>query len=307
MEMNLVEPTDWAAVKGRWSLGAEVVSYLGPLKETDPMPHGVALCDSRLRSGSIEVNIKFPEKLEKTTGGILFGYDVETRDYYYAGLGGYGDAYDLSEFRSSRGWRPLGTAGSIQNLELGRDYRVEARVHGQKAALIVDGIKVLSHNLPRPLPSDQIGLYGWGLGPVEFRSYAVDTKKPKVFVVMQFGEPYDSLYAEVVKPVSTEMGLDACRADDVYKPGIILQDIIRGIVESEVVIAEITSANPNVFYELGYAHATDKNTILLAERGTALPFDVQAYRCIFYDNTISGKSDVEEHLRRHLSNMLEEI
>ncbi len=124
---------------------------------------------------------------------------------------------------------------------------------------------------------------------------------------MQFGEPYDSLYAEVIKPVSSEMGLEAYRADDVYKPGIILQDIIKGIVESEVIIAEITPQSPNVFYELGYAHALEKNTILLAEREHRLPFDVQSYRCIFYDNTIRGKREVEEYLRKHLSNIVEAI
>jgi hypothetical protein len=70
-----------------------------------------------------------------------------------------------------------------------------------------------------------------------------------------------------------------------------------------VVIAEITPVNANVFYELGYAHALGKDTILLAERGKQLPFDVSGYRCIFYDNTIGGKQHVEESLRKHLRNI----
>ena len=123
---------------------------------------------------------------------------------------------------------------------------------------------------------------------------------------MQYGEPFDSLYSDVIKPVSREMGLDAYRADDVHKPGIILKDIVTSIVEAEIVVAEITPANPNVFYELGYAHAIEKTTILLAERGSTLPFDIKSYRVILYDNTIKGKRHVEESLRKHLSNILKE-
>jgi hypothetical protein len=71
------------------------------------------------------------------------------------------------------------------------------------------------------------------------------------------------------------------------------------------VIAEITPPNPNVFYELGYAHALDKPTILLAERSSKLPFDVSGYRCIMYDNSIKGKSGLETLLRNHLLAILQ--
>ena len=74
-------------------------------------------------------------------------------------------------------------------------------------------------------------------------------------------------------------------------------------MDSEVVIAEISSSNANVFYELGYAHALDKPTVLLARRGEVLPFDVSGYRVIFYDDTIGGKSEVEATLDQHLANI----
>ena len=65
---------------------------------------------------------------------------------------------------------------------------------------------------------------------------------------MQFTEPYNSIYQEVIKPVCEEMNLSVYRADEVYKPGIILKDIIGGLLESEVIIADITPqthAHPN--------------------------------------------------------------
>ena len=121
---------------------------------------------------------------------------------------------------------------------------------------------------------------------------------------MQFTEPYNSIYQEIIKPVCEEMKLSVYRADEVYKPGIILKDIIEGLLESEVIIADITPANPNVFYELGFSHALNKATILLAQRGSELPFDIRGYRVIFYDDTIKGKTEVEENLRCHLKNII---
>jgi nucleoside 2-deoxyribosyltransferase len=108
----------------------------------------------------------------------------------------------------------------------------------------------------------------------------------------------------VVRPVSEDLGFFAFRADDVFRPGVILQDIIQGIVGSDVVLAEITPVNANVFYELGYAHALNKPTILLANRNTEkLPFDISGYRVIFYDDSIRGKRDVEATLRKHLESV----
>jgi hypothetical protein len=102
----------------------------------------------------------------------------------------------------------------------------------------------------------------------------------------------------------SKLGFEAFRGDDVYRPGVILQDIIRGIVESDVIVAEITPPNPNVFYELGYAHALQKPTILLANRQIEkLPFDISGYRVIFYDDTIGGKREIETTFEKHLESI----
>ena len=80
------------------------------------------------------------------------------------------------------------------------------------------------------------------------------------------------------------------RIDEKSGPGVIFQDMQREISQSDIVIAEITPANPRVFYELGYARALGKPTILLAQRGGKLPFDIASYRVVFYDDSIGGKS-----------------
>ncbi len=83
-------------------------------------------------------------------------------------------------------------------------------------------------------------------------------------------------------------------------PGIIFEDIKRQIAEAKIVIAEITAPNQNVFYELGYAHALNKPTILLAQRHKELPFDIRSYRVTFYDDSIGGKPLLERNLKKHL-------
>lgn len=86
---------------------------------------------------------------------------------------------------------------------------------------------------------------------------------------------------------------------------MILNDIIASIRSASVIIADITPDNPNVFYEVGYAHALAKPTILLCEKGirNKLPFDVSGFRTIFYDNTIGGKRQIEDKLRSHLQSI----
>jgi len=74
---------------------------------------------------------------------------------------------------------------------------------------------------------------------------------------------------------------------------------------SQLIIADITpTSNANVYFEVGYALALEKPTILLAKKGTALPFDVAGFRVLFYDDTIGGKNRLEDGLRRHLDAIL---
>ena len=203
------------------------------------------------------------------------------------------------------GWRGYAVAGNAQNLRSGQWYTQTVELVGQRLKVSVDNVPVLQHVFPTPVPKGQVGLFAWGRNRVEFENFTVEQQRPTAFVIMKFAEPYQQLYEEVIKPVVEEFYLRAYHVGEVFAPGIILRDIVKGIVESEVVIAEITPVNQNVFYELGYAHALDKPTILLAERDAPLPFDVSGYRVLKYDNTIAGKKQVEEGLRKHLSAITE--
>lgn len=303
-----VEPSyrtieSWAPIAGVWARDGQGIEYRGPQSQ-QLQPFGLYVSNVQLSEGSVRVRARLGDTTD-SAARILFGYRSPTERYYSVGLGGYGLAYVLSEFNPSSGWRGVTYAGSAANLERETDYVLEATLLGQRLHFSVDGVRVLATVLDAPLSGGQIGLYAWGGLPVHFSDASYARRSGKAFVVMQFTTPYQELYAEVIKPVAQDFDLEAYHAGEVYGPGIVLQDIVQGIVDAQVVIAEITPANQNVFYELGYAHALGKPTILLAERGKTLPFDITGYRCVFYDNTIAGKSGVEAALRNHLRAIFE--
>jgi hypothetical protein len=172
---------------------------------------------------------------------------------------------------------------------------------GQTVALAVDNVRVFENVVAEPLTGDQLGVRAWGTDSIDFSDVEASRTRPRLFVAMQFSEPFDTLYNEVIEPKGKEAGFDVFRIDDIRRPGIIFQDIQQELAEATAVLAEISSANNNVFYELGYAHALNKPTILLARRGEDLPFDIRSYRVIFYDDTIGGKTGLEELLVKYLA------
>jgi hypothetical protein len=300
---------NWAPIAGRWQFPSPVDAiYASPQQQNNPF--GICVSNIRFSEGDAKVTIKLPKAGDRATttgsGRILLGFRSVSDNYITAGLGGYGHAYNITQFDRVQGWRGVALAGSEDYLIPEHPYEILVRARGQRLTLEVDRVQVLDHVLDTPLPQGQLGLFTWGTDPVEFKNTSVRTDTGTAFVVMQFSDPYQTLYTDVIKPVIEAYKLRAYHAGEVFGPGIILEDITDGIVEAKIVIAEITPPNQNVFYELGYAHALKKPTILLAESAKDLPFDVSGYRCLFYENSIGGKRKVEEGLRKHLDAILQQ-
>ena len=78
------------------------------------------------------------------------------------------------------------------------------------------------------------------------------------------------------------------------KPGLIIGDVIKQICESTIIIGDITPANRKVYYDVGYAHGAGKETILICECNTDVPFDLSGFQILFYENSIGGKKRFEE-------------
>ena len=104
------------------------------------------------------------------------------------------------------------------------------------------------------------------------------------FVVMPFADPIGGYYRTIYEPAITKAGLKPVRADDdMFTTGKIMDQVWSGIQAAKVLVAELTGRNPNVFYELGLAHALEKPVVLVSSNEQDVPFDVQHIRVIYYD------------------------
>lgn len=104
------------------------------------------------------------------------------------------------------------------------------------------------------------------------------------FVMMPFADPIGGYYKTIYEPAIQKSGLRPIRADDdMFRTGKIVDQIWSGIHGAKVLVAELTGRNPNVFYELGLAHALQKPVVLVSSNEEDVPFDVQHIRVIYYN------------------------
>lgn len=104
------------------------------------------------------------------------------------------------------------------------------------------------------------------------------------FVMMPYAHPHGDYYTKVFEPAIEKAGLTAVRADaEIFGTGKIMDQIWAGINSAKVLVAELTTRNPNVYYELGLAHALEKPVVLVSSNEDDVPFDLQHIRVIYYD------------------------
>jgi hypothetical protein len=104
------------------------------------------------------------------------------------------------------------------------------------------------------------------------------------FVMMPFAKPIGDHYEKIYDPAIQKAKLKPMRADnEIFGPGKIIDQVWSGINAARVLVAELTTRNPNVFYELGLAHALNKPVVLVSSNEADVPFDLQHIRVIYYD------------------------
>jgi Nucleoside 2-deoxyribosyltransferase len=111
--------------------------------------------------------------------------------------------------------------------------------------------------------------------------------KPFVFVLMPFAGEFDDVYKLGIRPACEDVGAYAERVDEQLFVGSITQRIYNQISKADVIVADMTGRNPNVFYEVGYAHALGKPVILLSREADDIPFDLKDYPHIIYGGRIA--------------------
>lgn len=101
-------------------------------------------------------------------------------------------------------------------------------------------------------------------------------------------EKLEGLIENVLNPVLEEKGYEIIVAHKIQTLGSINDQIFKSIIDSDLIISNLTGLNANVMYETAVAHSFGKPTIMISETGTVLPFDLKTDRIIFFSDSIQG-------------------
>jgi len=137
--------------------------------------------------------------------------------------------------------------------------------------------------------------------------YGAPTKywgSPDVFVLMPFDPKLQPIFDDHIKPITQELGLICKRADDFFTNGVIMYEIWSAIYFADIVIADCTGRNPNVYYEIGIAHTLGIETILITQAIDDMPFDIRHLRVIVYEYTPPGMKEFEMKLRETIKSII---
>ncbi|WP_321502867.1 hypothetical protein [Breoghania sp.] len=121
--------------------------------------------------------------------------------------------------------------------------------------------------------------------------------------MMPFHPSFSAVY-EAIRRAGERVGMNVNRADDIWEHTHIIQDIASLISRSRIIIGDCTGKNPNVFYEIGIAHAIGREVILLAQHQDDVPFDLRHLRYIHYLNNGEGLQRLEQALYERVNTLL---
>lgn len=147
--------------------------------------------------------------------------------------------------------------------------------------------------------TEPVALKCFVIGPIGDRLAPIDSPPRRTY------EDAIQIFEEVIQPACESFGIKPIRADKMTKAGEIPEQIVRLLATADLVIADLTGANPNVMYELGLRHATGLPAIQLGEHGR-LPFDIAAIRTIQFARTETGLVQARHQLQEMIATGVEE-
>ena len=299
---------NWIPIFGDFALNDNKIVFNG---STDndvgnlQTKQGLILSDQKMLAGKIKVDIEFEtnELQRYEEAELIFDY-IDEYNFKCVGITGNTYKYEVKSCINGT-WQYLRTSGLVPALPKEK-LHIEVDIMSSYLRLIIDGVEIFWASLINPIRRSSIGIWTSGSRKITFTDCKISFQPPEVFIISQFGDIYDQLYDGVIKPLCDKNNIKPIRADEISNSSVILDDIIKYIQTANIIIADITPNNPNVFYELGYAHAIGKEVILLCERGkrAGLPFDISGYRTIFYENTMVGKGKIEKEVEKYLEEAL---
>jgi len=128
-------------------------------------------------------------------------------------------------------------------------------------------------------------------------------QEPFVFTLMPFTADFFEIHRELKEAIEETFALTCKKADDFFEPRRLMDDIERCIKTAELVIADLTSRNPNVFYEVGMCHGLGRTALLLTQKIEDVPPDLQDVRHIMYENSLLGIEKLQIELLKAISEL----
>jgi len=210
----------------------------------------------------------------------------------------------MSAFNYRRGMRYDDDKHRIE-LEMMR-RSIETQMYGLNEKLVateerwkdVNHLLISSQNRQADIfePSKQVVpssfLMSAGLTPDD-----LEVENDLVFVLTPFHPIYKAQFVAVDR-VCSDLGLHAMRGDEEYVTGDIFPHILRLIIRARIIVAIIDGRNPNVFYELGIAHALGKQVILVSPTPEDVPFDLRTKRLVLFDSLEELSEKMKDELAR---------
>lgn len=296
---------DGAIVKRFSDVGFAIDSPLMPRpgRHTLVSSHGQVLAKEILFLGVVPLREFRYQQIREFSRGVMEALSEESSNVVHLGLTLHGANYGLDEVEAFE----AEIAGLIDAVEEGRVPKTLEVVTIIERNAIRAGR--LNRVLSELLPSGRIIMNAEGSEREEesrarlrAAGYSSDSK-PHVFVAMPFDESMDDVYHYGITGAVRAAGFLCERADETAFTGEVLKRVKQRIKSSTLVVADLSTANANVYLEVGYAWGCGIPTVLIVRDVNELQFDVRNQRCLVY-----GKiKDLERLLRQEVLELAESL
>jgi hypothetical protein len=204
------------------------------------------------------------------------GYGLDEREAFESEVAGLMDAVISGDFPPSL------TRISIVERNPGRARRLQ-----QSLEQLIAGGRISLDERTRRSVDESLRSVGYS-----------SASKPYVFVAMPFADSMDDVFHYGIQNAVNSAGYLCERADQSSFTGDVLDWVKKRIAAAALIVADLSTANPNVYLEVGYAWGCGKPTILTVRQPEDLKFDIRGQRCLVYRGSIRS---LEEMLRKELA------
>lgn len=266
-------PRNWADSGREWHLDVQEGEFQSPVEPTDV--DDFLISDFAFKDGTISATITIPAG-GKRDASFVFRHSGDQTGYL-AGIGGWDSRFLIAKMQPDN-WQLIAAVGRSEDLKKVQ-YQLSVEFSGPRIRLFENQVLQLTA-YDQTYSSGRCGLQASGTS-VKFSEFQVVPQKRRCFIAMPFHPSFADVYG-VISTAVLSKNLECVRVDELYGARPIVGDIHDEMRKADIVIADLTDRNPNVYYEAGLAHASGKHCILIARSSEDLAFDLKHIRTLFY-------------------------